>query len=54
MVLVLFKIRKEEESIIKPYKRNTIEFIQNNFVLHKSMQGDKCKMMHDATKTHKN
>jgi hypothetical protein len=38
---------------MEPYKRNKIEFIKNNFILHKNMQSDICMMMHDVKSTRK-
>jgi hypothetical protein len=35
-----------EGFIIEPYEQNKIEFVENNFGFHKSMQGYRCMMMH--------
>jgi hypothetical protein len=40
IVLLLFKIRKRMEDFLKPYEKNEIEFVPNNFGFDKNMQGD--------------
>jgi hypothetical protein len=51
--LVLINIRKGEEGLLNHKSKNKIEFIPNNFRFDKNMQGDRCLMMHDATRREK-